>query len=186
MYGGSFRPSGRRLGSSVGTEMGWKETALSSKSTLCSAHCSSSTQYYSAQTYYSTLQHLSCEFGATLKLILFMKSTNQQWYSEPLYCVAKPQDCKVSQSEAEKQQQEQQQVDKKYNANNLKAAAETAHERWGVLRIKKGLLGRIGVLALVEMIYVCSILEIICHFTERSPKKYIAGKFLDRKSPRFW
>ena len=105
--------------------------------------CSSSTQYYSAQTYYSTLQHLSCDFGTTLKLILFMKSTNQQWYSEPPYCVAKPQDCKVSQSEAEKQQQEQQQVDKKYNANNLKAAAETAYERWGVLRIKKRLVGRI-------------------------------------------
>ena len=45
----------------------------------------------------------------------------------------------MSQSEAEKQQQEQQQVDKKYNANNLKAAAETAHEIWGVLRIKKDL-----------------------------------------------
>ena len=37
MYGGSFRLSGRRLGSSVGTEMGWKETALSSKTALCSA-----------------------------------------------------------------------------------------------------------------------------------------------------
>ena len=39
MYGGSFRLSGRRLGSSVGTEMAWKETAFSSNASMQSRLC---------------------------------------------------------------------------------------------------------------------------------------------------